>query len=80
MSEPRTIFRTFRTIFRTPDFVTLKIVIFYLLDTKYFVSLRHPNLGDTMTKSGANGWKSQSSPNSGNGTAQGRGVHCEVEG
>ncbi len=28
----------------------------------------------------ANGWKSQSSPNSGNGTAQGRGVHCEVEG
>jgi len=28
----------------------------------------------------ANGWKSQSSPNSGNGTAQGWGVHCEVEG
>ena len=27
----------------SPDFVTLKIVIFYLLDTKYFVSLRHPN-------------------------------------
>ena len=27
----------------SPDFVTFKIVIFYLLDTKHFVSLRHPN-------------------------------------
>ena len=30
-----------------PDFVTLKILIFYLLDTELFVSLCHPNLGDT---------------------------------
>ena len=34
-------------IHSSPDFVTLKILNFYLLDTELFVSLCHPNLGDT---------------------------------